>query len=329
MASSLEFGREVLRLEAEVVAAQRELLDGRFEEAVELVLACAGHVVTTGMGKSGIVAQKISATLASTGTPSFFLHPAEAIHGDLGRVGPRDLVLALSRSGDTEELRRLLGPVKRIGAPLVAMTSRAESDLARHADCLLLLAQAPEACPIGLAPTTSTTAQLALGDALAMAVAKRRNFTREEFALYHPGGALGRSLLRVAELMLRPDEWPPTRTGTSTREALVQGGGLGRRPGALVVVDDAGSVVGILTDGDVRRHVLRDPGFLDRPIEASMTANPRTVRPDQLAAEAWRTMKRFAFDEMPVTDAEGRFVGLLDVQVLLAAGVAARDGEPA
>jgi arabinose-5-phosphate isomerase len=317
----IRFGREVLRLEAEALSSQAELLDPRFGQAVELVLACRGHVVATGMGKSGIVAQKISATLASTGTPSFYLHPAEAIHGDLGRVGKRDVLLALSRSGDTEELKRLIDPVKKIGAPIIAMTAEPASALARHAECLLLLARAPEACPIGLAPTTSTTAQMALGDALAMAVSRRRNFTREEFALYHPGGNLGRSLLEVRALMRDRGQWPPARLGVITRAALLGAGGLGRRPGALVVVDDDGRVRGLLTDGDIRRHVLRDPGFLDQPIDGVMTREPRTVRGDQLAAEAWRTMQQFNFDEMPVVDADGRYLGLLDVQDLLEAGV--------
>jgi arabinose-5-phosphate isomerase len=318
---AIAFGREVLRLEAEAVAAQAALLDERFGQAVQLVLSCAGHVVTTGMGKSGIVAQKVSATLASTGTPSFYLHPAEAIHGDLGRVGRKDVVLAISRSGDTEELKRLIDPVKRFGARIIAITCEPESALARHADCLLLLARAPEACPIGLAPTTSTTAQLALGDALAMAVAKRRNFTREAFAAFHPGGALGRSLIHVAEVMRPRAEWAPATFGSSTREALVNAGGLGRRPGALVIVDGDDRVAGLLTDGDIRRAVLKDATFLDRPIEATMTRRPTTVRGDQLAAEAWRTMKERNFDELPVVDAAGRYLGLLDVQDLLEAGI--------
>jgi arabinose-5-phosphate isomerase len=318
---AIAFGREVLRLEAEAVGAQMALLDERFLRAVELVERCAGHVVTTGMGKSGIIAQKISATLASTGTPSIYLHPAEAIHGDLGRVGPNDVVIALSRSGTTEELKRLIEPVKRIGARLIAMTGDPESVLAQKADCLLLLARAPEACPIGLAPTTSTTAQLALGDALAMAVAKRRKFSREDFARYHPGGALGRSLITVAEVMRDKAAWPPAQVGTITRAALLGAGGLGRRPGALVIVDANGRIAGLLTDGDIRRHVLRDPGFLDRPIDASMTKGPKTIRADQLAAEAWHLMNQHDFDEMPVVDGDGRYLGLLDVQDLLEVGI--------
>lgn len=323
---SIEFGREVLRLEAEAVAAQVELLDARFARAVDLLLGCAGHVVTTGMGKSGIVAQKISATLASTGTPSIYLHPAEAVHGDLGRVGERDVVLALSRSGDTEELKRLIPSVKQFGATIVAITGEPESVLARHADCLLLLARAPEACPIGLAPTTSTTAQLALGDALAMAVAKRRNLTRDQFARYHPGGALGRALIKVADIMRPRADLPPASMGTITRAALIQAGGLGRRPGALVVVDERGQLAGLLTDGDIRRHVLRDPAFLDQPIDQVMTRQPKTVRGDQLAAEAWHTMNSFNFDEMPVVDAQGCYLGLLDVQDLLDAGIITQGG---
>ncbi|MGH7162244.1 MAG: KpsF/GutQ family sugar-phosphate isomerase [Planctomycetota bacterium] len=321
MRDEIDYGREVLRLEAAAVEALRPLLDERFARAVSMVLECRGHVVTTGMGKSGLIAQKISATLASTGTPSFFLHPVEAVHGDLGRVGADDLLVALSRSGDVEELRRLVPAVKRIGASIVAITAEPESLLARHADCVLLLGRAPEACPIGLAPTTSTTAQLALGDALAMTVAKKRNFTREEFALFHPAGALGRSLLTVADIMRSKDASPPALLGTRTRDALVGSGGLGRRPGALAVVAGDGVLRGILTDGDVRRLALRDAAFLDRPIDETMTRSPRSVRSEQLAAEAWRTMKEHNFDELPVVDASGRYVGLLDVQDLLEAGV--------
>ncbi|MGQ0613597.1 MAG: KpsF/GutQ family sugar-phosphate isomerase [Planctomycetaceae bacterium] len=317
----IEFARTILRLEAAVLHAQEPLIDESFGRAVELVLACRGHVVATGMGKSGIIAQKLSATLASTGTPSFFLHPAEAIHGDLGRVTGEDLLIAISRSGETEEIRRLIPAVKRMGAPLLALTAGRESDLARHADCVLLLASAPEACPIGLAPTTSTTAQLALGDALAMTVAKRRKFTREEFALYHPGGELGRTLLKVADLMRSARDCPPAVAGQPARQALIQAGGLGRKPGALPVVDSAGVLLGLLTDGDVRRLVLRDPSLLARPIEELMTRNPATVREDHLAAEAWKTMRERNFDELPVVDARGRYAGLLDVQDLLEAGI--------
>lgn len=323
MREDIEYAKEVLRLEAAAVAALAALLDERFERAVEMVLGCEGHVVTTGMGKSGQIAQKLSATLASTGTPSFFLHPAEAIHGDLGRVAPKDLVIALSNSGATEEVLRLIPSVKQIGARLVAMTASPESALARHADCVLPLGALPEACPVGLAPTTSTTAQLALGDALAMTVAKRRKFSREEYALYHPGGELGRSLLRVSELMRGADAVPPARAGATTRDALVEAGGLGRRPGALPVVGADGKLLGLLTDGDVRRHVLRDPGFIRRPIGEVMTKAPLAVRFDQLAAEAWRMMKQHNFDELPVVDGDGKYVGLLDVQDLLVAGFAA------
>ena len=326
MREDIEFAREVIRLEAAAVAALEALLDERFERAVELVLRCEGHVVATGMGKSGLIAQKVSATLASTGTPSFFLHPAEAIHGDLGRVGRKDLVLALSNSGATDEVLRLVPSVKLIGARLIAITRSPDSPLARHADCVLPLGALPEACPVGLAPTTSTTAQLALGDALAMAVAKRRNFSREDYALYHPGGELGRSLLRVSELMRRADAVPPARVGTITKDALVEAGGLGRRPGALPVVSADGKLRGLLTDGDVRRHVLRDPAFIRRPIEEVMTKSPLAARFDQLAAEAWRMMKEKNFDELPVVDAEGRYLGLLDVQDLLEAGFAAEGG---
>jgi arabinose-5-phosphate isomerase len=321
----IAYGREVLRLEAEALAALGPLLDERFHEAVEMVLACEGYTIVTGMGKSGLIGQKISATLASTGTPSFFLHPAEAIHGDLGRVGARDLVLALSNSGMANEIRTLIPSLKRLGAALIGITANADSSLARHADCVLLTGGAPEACPVGLAPTTSTTAQLAVGDALAMTVAKRRNFTREDYAFYHPGGALGRSLMRVHEIMRPRESMPAAVRGTTTRDALLQAGGLGRRPGALPVVGPRGTLRGILTDGDVRRLVLKDAKFLDRPIEEVMVTSPTVVREDQLAAEAWRIMNKNSFNELPVVDGEERYVGLLNVQDLIAAGFAPED----
>ncbi|MEM8885376.1 MAG: KpsF/GutQ family sugar-phosphate isomerase [Planctomycetota bacterium] len=320
MDESIEYAQEVLRLEAAAVLMQRDLIGESFTKAVDLVLACEGDVVVTGMGKSGLIAQKISATLASTGTRSFFLHPAEAVHGDLGRVTGRDLVLALSNSGSANEIRNLIPSLKRIGATLVGITAKEDSSLGRHSDCLLLLPGAPEACPVGLAPTTSTTAQLALGDALAMAVAKRREFTREEYALYHPGGALGRSLLRVHELLGENGARNAAPSGTETRQALVDAGGMGRRPGALPIVDDDGKLLGLFTDGDIRRRVLGDPGFLDKPIDEVMTAGPLTVKTEDLAAVAWRLMKEHNFDELPVVDEQGRFRGLLDVQDLLRAG---------
>ncbi|MHC4938209.1 MAG: KpsF/GutQ family sugar-phosphate isomerase [Planctomycetota bacterium] len=320
MDESIEYGREVLRLEAAAIDMQRELLGPSFVEAVGLVLACSGDVVLTGMGKSGIIAQKISATLASTGTRSFFLHPAEAIHGDLGRLDADDLVIALSNSGSSEEIRNLIPAIKRIGATLIGITAKEDSSLGRHSDCLLLLPGAPEACPVGLAPTTSTTVQLAVGDALAMTVAKRRNFTREEYARYHPGGALGRSLLRVHEVMVHKEAVPPAQLGASTRKALIDAGGLGRRPGALPIVDSDGKLAGLLTDGDVRRHVLVDPNFIEKPIDEVMTRNPISVKGDDLAASAWRVMRERNFDELPVIDSDGSYQGLLDVQDLLKAG---------
>lgn len=320
----IDYGREVLRLEAQAVAAMGELLDERFTRAVAAVLECPGHVIATGMGKSGLIAQKISATLASTGTPSIFLHPAEAMHGDLGRVREEDLVLALSNSGEAEEMRRLIPSLVRIGARIVAMTGNVESTLARHADIVLWTGNLPEACPVQLAPTTSTTAQLAMGDALAMAVAKRRDFSRADYAAYHPGGALGRSLLKVADV-LDGTRGAPAAKGVTVRDALVGAGGLGRRPGALPVVGPNGNLRGILTDGDVRRHLLRDPGFVDRPIEEVMTKSPVFVRPDQLAAEAWHLMRERGFHELPVVDRSGRYIGLLEVRDLLVAGFTERE----
>ena len=315
----VEYAREVLRAEASAIEQLAGRLNGVFSAAVEMVLACTGRVVVTGMGKPGFMAQKISATFASTGTPSLYLHPAEALHGDLGRLVPGDLVLALSNSGETDEIVRLLPSLKRLGAPIIAMTSGTRSSLAGAADLVLEIGPVPEACPLGLAPTTSTVALLALGDALCMAVLHRRGFSPEQFAELHPGGALGRQFVRVREVMRAGERNPIVRFDQSLRETAAVMTRTEGHPGAASVVDAGGKLIGIFTDGDLRRLVQQGDADFSRPVASVMGKSPRTVSPDDLAITAADLLRKSQVDQLPVVDAEGRPVGLLDVQDLLAA----------
>jgi arabinose-5-phosphate isomerase len=315
----VDYAREVIRAEAEALAQLPARLNGAFARAVDMVLACPGRVVVTGMGKPGFIAQKISATFASTGTPSLYLHPAEALHGDLGRLVPGDLVLALSNSGETDELIRLLPAIRRLGAPIVAMTSGTRSTLADRADVVLEIGPVPEACPLGLAPTASTVALLAIGDALAMAVQHRRGFSPEQFASLHPGGALGRQLLRVRDVMRTGARNPTVRSDASLRETAAVMTRTEGRPGAASVVNAEGKLIGIFTDGDLRRLVQRGEVDFSRPVSAVMGKSPRTVGPDDLATSAAGMLRDSQVDQLPVVDDGGRPVGLLDVQDLLAA----------
>jgi arabinose-5-phosphate isomerase len=315
----VEYAREVIRAEAEAVAQLAPRLNGGFARVVEMVLACTGRVVVTGMGKPGFIAQKISATFASTGTPSLYLHPAEALHGDLGRLVPGDLVLALSNSGETDEILRLLPSIRRLGAPIVAITSGSRSTLAGHAEVVLEIGPVPEACPLGLAPTASTVALLAMGDALAMAVQHRRGFSPEQFASLHPGGALGRQLLRVREVMRTGTRNPTVRWDASLRETAAVMTRTEGRPGAASVIDREGKLIGIFTDGDLRRLVQDGEIDFDRAVSSVMGKSPRTVGPDDLAQTAAEMLRHTQVDQLPVVDADGRPVGLLDVQDLLAA----------
>ena len=315
----VEYARAVIRAEAEAVAQLGARLNGGFARAVEMVLACPGRVVVTGMGKPGFIAQKISATFASTGTPSLYLHPAEALHGDLGRLVPGDLVLALSNSGETDELLRLLPAIRRLGAPIVAMTSGARNSLADQADVVLEIGPVPEACPLGLAPTASTVALLAIGDALAMAVQHKRGFSPEQFASLHPGGTLGRQLLRVRDVMRTGTRNPTVRWDLPLRDTAAVMTRTEGRPGAASVVDAEGKLIGIFTDGDLRRLVQDGEMDFSRPVATVMGKSPRTVGPDDLATIAAEMMREIQVDQLPVVDPGGRPVGLLDVQDLLAA----------
>lgn len=314
----LAHAREVIRLEARTIARLEELLGASFLDAVERILACEGMVIVTGMGKAGLVGTKISATLASTGTPSISLHPTEALHGDLGRLRAFDLVLCLSNSGETEEVKGLLPHVKRIGAGIVALTGAPSSALGRFADCVLDIGPVDEACPHGLAPTASTSAMLALGDALAMVVQRARGFSREDYARYHPGGALGRKLLRIGEVMRTEDELPLVAPSETVARVLRTMSNTRGRPGAALVVGSKGELAGIFTDGDFRRLLESDDRTrLDQPVQEFMGTNPRRLGPDALVDEAERVMRTYKIDQLPIVDADGRPIGLLDVQDLL------------
>lgn len=314
----LERAAEVIRLEAATIENLVKGLDERFSRAVDLVLACTGQVVVTGMGKAGLVGQKISATLASTGTSSFFLHPAEALHGDLGRIRPGDVVLALSNSGETDEVNLTVPVARKIGAEVIAMTGNPDSTLAGLATTLLDIGRVEEACPLKLAPTTSTSAMLALGDALAMVVLAERQFDREDYALYHPSGSLGRRLLRVREVMREGEELPLVPCGTRVDKVLITMTRTPGRPGAAMVVDEAGELAGIFTDGDARR--LLETGemkHLHAPVDDFMGTKPKSIGPEALVEEAQRLLQEHHIDQVPVVDDAGRPIGLLDVQDLL------------
>lgn len=317
MRSPREVAVEVLETEAAAVRGLIGQLDERFDRAVEILKSCTGRVVCTGMGKSGIVLKKIAATLSSTGTPSLFLHPAEAVHGDLGMIVPGDVVLAASYSGSTEELLRLVETLKRLGVPLVAMTANASSPLARHADLHLPVAIDREACPLGLAPTASTTATLAMGDALAMALLEARGFTREDFALLHPAGQLGKRLLKVDQLMHAGDALPQVTTATPMREAIYVMSKKGLGITAVVDSDGEGRLVGCISDGDLRRLLQTDDGaILGRTAGECMTKDPRTISGDELAAAALKAMEDHRITSLFVCGEAKRLEGVVHLHDL-------------
>lgn len=310
-----DFGRDVLRQEAEGLRLLQALIDDSFDKAVRAVIDCTGHVVITGVGKPWLIGQKISATLASTGTPSFALHPSEAVHGDLGRLRSHDLVFALSNSGESEEVTRLLPVLKRVGCIVIGVTSNPDSSLGKHSDLLLRLPKIPEACPIGMAPSVSTTAMLALGDALALAVMKARKFTREDYARFHPGGSLGRSLMKVSDIMRPIEETAVVGVNAVVADALHEI--TLHKTGAAFVVE-MGSLRGVFTDGDLRRHV-EDEALLSTPIIDVMTSPCRSIAIDRLAPEAVRIMvdgRRIG--ELPVVDAKGKILGHIALKDLVA-----------
>jgi arabinose-5-phosphate isomerase len=313
------YASEILRLEAEAVRGLCSLLDEGFDRAVDLITSMSpeGRVVVSGMGKAGFIAMKISATLASTGVPSYFLHPAEAIHGDLGRYTKKDIALLLSNSGETQETVGILPHVRRIGCPVISITSDRTSSLAKHSDVVLLIGSLDEAGPFGLAPTTSTTAMLALGDALAVTILKRQKFSKEQFALYHPGGNIGRGLMLISEIMRKGDENCVVPESMPSREVLHRITITKGRPGAASVVDASGKLVGVFTDGNLRRCLEQGSDFLHLPIHDVMTSKPKTIESTKLAQEALRIMSDHKIDQLIVIDDSNRPIGMVDIQDLI------------
>jgi len=310
----LTYAREVVHLEIEALEGLLERLGEAFQRAVDAVYKCRGRVIVTGVGKAGIIGQKISATLASTGTPSHWVHAVEARHGDLGRVVSDDAALVLSNSGETEVVQ-LLPSLKKIGTPIIAITGHPESTLGRHSDIILDIGIVEEACPLGLAPSASTTAMLVLGDALALTVFQKRNLGREDYAFFHPGGDLGRRLILVASLMRTGEANPTAPADCTVRKALRIINDTPGSPGAVSLVDADGRLAGFFTDGDFRR-LMQDGGaeVLERPVADFMTRQPKSVGLETLAAEAYRLMRQHRIDQVPVLDTEGRPAGLMDVQ---------------
>ena len=323
MEAMLKHAQDVLRMEAEAILELVPRVDANFAAAVSLILECPGRTVITGMGKSGIIGRKMAATFASTGTPSFYLHPAEGIHGDLGMVTADDVVIALSNSGETGEILNILPSLRRIGAKIIAMVGNANSTLAKNSDVVLDVGVEKEACPLGLAPTSSTTAALAYGDAIALALLQKRNFTASQFAVFHPGGSLGRKLLlTVGNIMHKGEENPLVSAETTVQEALfvITDKGLG----AVSVVDEDGKMLGVLTDGDIRRGLSKGVDFLQRSVADLMTKAPKYITADKLAAQALHLMESNQpkpITVLPVLDENKVVIGLLHMTDLVRQGV--------
>jgi arabinose-5-phosphate isomerase len=320
MDSSIERGKEVIRIEKEALSALESRINGAFADAVDLIYHCSGRVIVTGLGKSGLVARKIVATMNSTGTAAIFLHPADAVHGDFGMVRKDDVAICISKSGDTEEIRQLLPMFRRIGMKVISMVGSAASPLAKQSDIVLDISVREEACPHDLAPTASTTATLALGDALAIALLDKRNFTKEDFAMFHPGGTLGkRLLLRVEEMMVSGEDVPVVKHSLSLPESIVEI--TSKRLGATCVVDDSGRLVGIITDGDLRRLLQRTTDISKLTALNVASKNPKTIRKDTLAAIALEEMEDFKITQLIVVDGEHRPIGMLHLHDLVKAGL--------
>ncbi len=313
-------GQSVLKIERDAIDRLIRRVDRRFDTAVELMSRCVGRVVVTGMGKPGFIAQKVSATLSSLGVPSLWLHPADAAHGDLGRVTSQDVIVAFSHSGETDEILHLVPVLKQIGAKLIAVTGNTKSRLAKQAHVVLDTGVAEEASPWGLVPTASTTAMLAMGDALAIALSEKRGFTQRDFAVLHPGGLLGKRLtLKVEDLMRTGQANPVVKENETVKNVLLAI--TEARAGSASVVDSNRRIIGIFTDGDLRRHVEEDREILRRRVCQVMTKNPKVLPVGHLAVEALRLLKGYRIDEIPIVDLKSRPVGLLDIQDLLKAGL--------
>ncbi|KPP99774.1 KpsF/GutQ family sugar-phosphate isomerase [Marinobacter sp. HL-58] len=315
-----ESALRAIEIEREAIHALTGRIDDHFVRACEVIMACKGRVVVTGMGKSGHIGNKIAATLASTGTPAFFVHPGEASHGDLGMITSQDVVLGISNSGNTSEVLTILPLIKRMGAPLISMTGNHNSTLAREAVANLDVSVALEACPLGLAPTSSTTATLVMGDALAVALLEARGFSAEDFALSHPGGSLGRRLLlRVSDIMHTGERIPHVQEDTTLSTALLE---ISRKGlGMTTVINEAGDLVGVFTDGDLRRTLDRSVDIHNTPIAEVMTRNGRVIHDHQLAAEALNMMEELKINALPVINREGKLTGAINMHDLLRAGV--------
>ena len=315
---ALEFARRVLRIEAIALERVRDRLTVAIARAAEAIHGCRGSVIVTGMGKAGLVGQKLAATLASTGTRAFPLHPADAVHGDLGRIRADDVVVALSQSGETEEVLRLIPTLRRFGAVVISITERASSSLGRASDICVALGPIEEACPLGLAPTASTTALMAVGDAVALLVSKWRDFSAEDFATLHPGGSLGRKLTRVEEVMRTGSQLRRARASETVREVFVRLAGPRRRTGAVLIEDETASLVGIFTDSDLARlFEKRREHELDRPIGEVMTVGPRKLGLGATVSEAVEIMRTYKISELPIVDHDNHLVGLIDITDLI------------
>jgi len=312
----LDYARSVIEAEADAIASLTPIVDASFARAAEMIFNCAGSAIVSGIGKAGIIGQKISATLASTGTPSHFLHPAEAVHGDLGRLRKSDIVLVLSYGGETDEVVRLINLVKHLEIKLISITGEKNSTLSKYADVVLCMGRMSEACPLGVAPSVSTTCMLAVGDALAFTVMKARNFSVEDYVRFHPGGSLGAKLMTVEQsMMFKPGEKLPVAQFSNTIEKLLAKTSDVKRHGAVMVVDQIGRLVGLITDGDLRRLLTKE-GRRAFEMKAGdiMTANCKRIRADALACEATAIFHKYRIDELPVVDANDKPVGLIDVQ---------------
>jgi arabinose-5-phosphate isomerase len=312
----LEYARQVIEAEAEAIAAVRPIVNESFARACEMIYDCTGSCIVSGIGKAGIIGQKISATLASTGTPSHFLHPAEAVHGDLGRLRENDIVIVLSYGGETDEVTRLINLVKQLGIKLISITGDGNSTLGKYSDVVLSMGKLSEACPLGVAPSVSTTCMLAVGDAIAFTIMKAREFSVEDYVRFHPGGSLGARLMTVEQsMMFRPGErLPLAETCDTIKDLLAKTDDL-KRHGAVMVVDPDGTLAGIITDADLRRLVTRHgPQAFNFKADNVMTAGCKKIRADALAAEATAIFHKFRIDELPVVDTENKPVGMIDVQ---------------
>lgn len=316
------YGRSILDAEARAITQLGQILDDQFDQAVQLIIdrPLSSRFVVAGMGKASFISMKFAATLSSIGIPAFFLHPADAVHGDLGRCTAEDIIVIFSNSGETPEILRLIPIVKGIGAKIVAITASGDSSLGRYADICIKLGKIDEAGPLGLAPTTTTTAMLALSDALAMTAVQLKGFSREEFARFHPGGNLGRSLMTVREIMRSGDSHCVVSQSLSAKEAIHRITETKGRPGAAAIVDEAGKLLGVFTDGNLRRSIENGIDFLPAPIGNVMSLNPKAVKADQLAQEISRIMKETKVDQVIVVDDDNKPIGLVDIQDLLAHG---------